>query len=403
MQAAAALMILAVAVPVFAAEPTQEQLEFFEREVRPLLAEHCFQCHSRTAKRLEAGLYLDQREGLLKGGDSGPAIQPGQPAESLLIQAVRYESLKMPPRGRLPDGKIEVLVRWVQMGAPWPREQPTAASAAGAVDWQQRKARHWSWQPIASVAPPEVRNPAWPSNAIDRFILAKLEDQGLSPAPSADRRTLVRRVYFDLIGLPPNPTQVREFLDDAAPDAYEKLVDRLLQSEHYGEKWARHWMDLVRYAETYGHEFDYPIHHAYRYRDYLIRAFNADVPYDLFMAEHVAGDLLEAPRRHSQEGFNESVIGTGFWFLGEAVHAPTDVRGDEAIRIDNQIDVMSKTFLGLTVACAVSRPQIRSHFDGGLLCPVWDSAKLAASGSDARSGGPDSSSGGATAGAATAR
>ncbi len=356
-QITACLVPLLLATPALGAEPEpkadSENVEFFEKRIRPLLVEACYSCHSGTADRLEGGLYVDRQTGLLRGGDSGPAVVPGQPDASLLIEAVRYESYEMPPSGKLPSEKIEDLERWIAMGAPWPREAAaTATESLASFDWRQRKRQHWSWQPIADVQPPAVADTSWPRGAIDRFILARLEANNLSPTPVANRRTLVRRLYFDLIGLPPTAAQVQAFLADRRPHAYEQLVDQLLNSKHFGEKWARHWMDLVRFAETHGHEFDYPIHHAYQYRDYVIRAWNADVPYDQFITEHIAGDLLEHPRRHAKEGFNESIIGTGFWFLGEAVHAPTDVRGDEAIRIDNQIDVMSKTFLGLTVACA---------------------------------------------------
>src|SRR5207237_991724 len=178
------------------------------------------------------------------------------------------------------------------------------------------------------------------------------EAKGLSPAPPADKRTLLRRVTFDLIGLPPTPAEIDAYLRDDSPRAFERVVDRLLASPHYGERWGRHWLDLVRFAETHGHEFDFPIPEAYRYRDYVIRAFNADVPYDQFVREHVAGDLLPKPRRHPTDGFNESVIGSGFWFLGEEVHSPVDVRQAQADRFDNRIDVLTKTFVGLTVACA---------------------------------------------------
>ena len=192
----------------------------------------------------------------------------------------------------------------------------------------------------------------WARNPIDRFIQATLAKHGLSPAPEADRRTLIRRLSFDLTGLPPARDEVAAFLADPAPDAYERLVDRLLASPRYGERWARHWLDLVRYAETAGHEFDYDIVNAFRYRDYVIRAFNADLAYNRFVTEQIAGDLLESPRRHPAEGFNESILGTGFYFLGEGTHSPVDVREEQMRRIDNQIDVISKTFLGLTLACA---------------------------------------------------
>jgi hypothetical protein len=215
-----------------------------------------------------------------------------------------------------------------------------------------RKAAHWAWQPVRVVAPPALNDGAWARGQIDRYILAALEAKGLTPAGDADRRALIRRATFDLIGLPPTPGEVREFLEDGSADAWPKVIDRLLASPHFGERWARHWMDLVRYAETYGHEFDYPIASAWQYRDYLIRAFNADVPYDRFVSEHIAGDLLASPRRNPTEGYNESIIGTGFWWFGEQVQAPVDVRQHQAERLDNQIDVMGKTFLALTLGCA---------------------------------------------------
>lgn len=333
-------------------EPTAEQIEFFEKRVRPVLVEHCYECHSGDARRLEAGLRLDTRAAVIAGGDSGPSVILGDAESSLLIQSVRYELYEMPPRGRLPDETIQDLVQWVQMGAPWPGSMDEAEVIRDELDWQQRMADHWSWQPIRQVAPPHVQQTDWPTNSIDHFILARLEEHDWSPAAAADRRTLIRRLSFDLTGLPPTVEQVAAFVADDSAEAYQRLVDQFLASPHFGEKWARHWMDLVRYAESHGHEFDYGIDHAWRYRDYLIRALNADVPYDQLIIEHLAGDLLSEPRRHPTDGFNESVIGTGFWYLGEAVHAPTDVVGDEAIRIENQIDVMTKAFLGLTVACA---------------------------------------------------
>ena len=329
-------------------------LEFFEKNVRPVLVAHCYECHSAKSDELEGGLRLDFRGGHLKGGDTGAAIVPGKPEKSRLVTAISYKDvdLQMPPDSKLPAAKIAALTEWVKRGAPWPKE--TVAQVGGAKDFDlaKRKADHWCWAPIGNPAVPEVKNVIWPVQPLDSFVLARLEKEGLKPAKSADRRTLIRRAYFDLVGLPPTPEEVEAFVKDSSANPFEKVVDRLLESPHFGERWARHWMDLVRYAESHGHEFDYPIHHAWKYRDYLIRALNADVPYNRFIQEQIAGDLIAKPRRHPTDGFNESVIGTGFWWLGEATHAPVDVRGDEAGRIDNQIDVMSKSFLGLTVACA---------------------------------------------------
>ena len=332
---------------------TKEQLEFFETKVRPLLAEHCYQCHSANADRIEGSLRLDHREAILRGGDSGAAIEPGDADRSLLIEAVRYESYEMPPKGKLPDEDTATLVRWVNMGAPWPDEPiPVANANTSEFDLEQRKAEFWVWQPPAQSDLPIVRDQEWPRNDIDHFILAQLEHAGLKPANDVERTALLRRLYFDLIGLPPTPGQIQAFLDDQEAGAVERVVDELLASPHFGERWGRHWLDLVRYAESRGHEFDNDTPNAFQYRDYVIRALNADVPYDQFVREHIAGDLLPEPRLHPTKKFNESILGTGFWFLGEWVHSPVDIRKDEADRFDNMLDVMSKTFLGVTVACA---------------------------------------------------
>ncbi|MEO8942444.1 MAG: PSD1 and planctomycete cytochrome C domain-containing protein [Isosphaeraceae bacterium] len=333
------------------ADADSEGIEFFEKQVRPILAARCQTCHGPDKRKGE--LRLDSRTSVLAGGRTGPAVVPGQPDDSLLIDAVNYgEIVQMPPKSKLKAQEIAVLTRWVAMGAPWPGGEVAGKSTkANAFDLEQR-AEHWSFQPVRSVEPPQVADASWPRTSIDRFVLARLEAKGLKPAPDADRRTLIRRVNFDLIGLPPTPEEIDTFLNDQSPGAYEALIERLLASPHYGERWGRHWLDLMRFAETAGHEFDYDVINAFRYRDYVIRAFNADVPYDQFVVEQIAGDLLDNPRRHPTERFNESVLGTGFYFLGEGTHSPVDVREDEVAHIENQIDVLSKTFLGLTVACA---------------------------------------------------
>jgi hypothetical protein len=335
--------------------PAAADVEFFEKKVRPVLVEHCFPCHSAGAPKVKAGLLLDSRANLLKGGDNGPAAVPGQPERSRLVEAIHYQNvdLRMPPRGKLPDTAIADLTAWVKQGAPWPGEKMTASAIPNAeFDLQKRKREHWAWQPIQKHVPSTVKNTAWPCAGVDAFVLAKLEEQGLAPAQPAERRTLIRRVYFDLVGLPPTPEQVQRAVADKSERWLEKLVDELLASPHFGERWGRHWLDLVRYAETRGHEYDFPLPNAYQYRDYVIRALNADVPYDRFVTEHVAGDLLATPRLHPVERFNESILGTGFWFLGEETHSPVDIRQDQADRFDNRIDTFGKTFLGLTVACA---------------------------------------------------
>jgi hypothetical protein len=342
--------------PASASSTDPAAVEFFEKSIRPLLTTRCQGCHGTVKQK--GGLRLDSRAAILAGGNSGPAVVPGDAKGSLLVDAVNYgETVKMPPKSKLPEPEITALKRWVEMGAPWGRDvQPTSRPRASSLDFQdemRERARFWSIQPLRDPAPPAAADPrGWARNPIDRFILVGLAKKGLQPAPEAPRRTLIRRLSYDLTGLPPSAEEIASFLADRSPDAYERLVERLLASPRYGERWARHWLDLVRYAESAGHEFDYDIPNAYRYRDYVIRALNADLPYDRFLVEHLAGDLLECPRRHPSERYNESIIATGFFYLGEGVHSPVDVREEEVRRIDNQIDVMSKAFLGLTVACA---------------------------------------------------
>ena len=242
-------------------------------------------------------------------------------------------------------------VLWVKRGAPWPKEAAVGSGAREQFDLAKRKAEHWAWQPVQAGAPPKVKQAGWPASPIDQFILAKLEAAGLKPAGPAGKRALIRRAYFDLIGLPPTPAQVEAFVADNSPKAFEKVVDELLAAPQYGERWARHWLDLMRYAETFGHEFDYMNQEVWRYRDYVIRAFNDDVPYDRFVKEHIAGDLLK-PRFAKDGGWNESRLATAWWWLGQHCHSPVDVRAYQAEIIDNQIDVLGKAFQGMTIACA---------------------------------------------------
>ncbi len=335
-------------------DPDPADLEFFEKSVRPVLARRCQGCHG--PEKQKGDLRLDSRDAALAGGKAGPAVVPGKPDESVLIEAINYGDLvQMPPKSKLPPEEIAVLTKWVEKGAPWPAEVKTSLEAPKSkikpFDLKER-AKHWSFQPVRKVDPPAVRDAAWAVTPIDRFLISAIEAKGLKPAADTDKRTLIRRATYDLTGLPPTPAEIDAFLADDRPDAFARVVDRLLASPRYGERWGRHWLDLVRYAETYGHEFDYDIPDAWRYRDYVIRAFNDDLPYDRFVTEHVAGDLIETPRRHPKDGTNESILGTGFFFLGEGTHSPVDVRDDEVLKIDNQIDVLSKTFLGLTVSCA---------------------------------------------------
>ena len=355
--------ILLLSAPIIAQAQdkafTAEQIEFFERRIRPVLVENCYSCHSSNAKKLKGGLLLDSRAGLLEGGDNGPAIVPGDPAKSRLIVAISYQKadLKMPPKTKLPDGVIADLTTWIKMGAPWPTEKAIAKKSSSDFDLAKRKAEHWCWQAIRVPEVPKVQDAAWPRGDIDRFLLASLDTKRALPAADADPAKILRRLSFDIVGLPPSRDELETFMKawrEAGANTQPVLaaaVDRLLDSPQFGERWARHWLDLVRYAESRGHEFDYTIPNAYHYRDYVIRAINADVPYNQFVREHLAGDLLPTPRLN-KDGGNESILGTGFWFLGEEVHSPVDIRQDQADRFDNRIDVMTKTFLGMTVACA---------------------------------------------------
>jgi hypothetical protein len=327
---------------------SDDEIAFFEKKIRPVLADNCYACHSHEAKRNKGGFYLDSRKGIL----DAVLAEPGKPDASMMIEAVRYDNPEyaMPPKGKLPDHQIADLEKWVEMGMPWPEEQGPAG--AEVFDLEARKASHWAWQmPRLAEKLPEPPGLAGDANVIDRFIEGRLAEKGIEPGPRADRATLVRRVTLDLTGLPPSTSEVEAFVNDDSPGAYEQLVDRLLASPRFGEKWARHWLDLVRYAESYGHEFDYTIPHAWKYRDYVIRAINDDIPYDRFVREHIAGDLIE-PRIHDETQVNEAVKATGWWYLHEQTHAPTDVRLHESDRFDNQIDTLSKTFMGVTVACA---------------------------------------------------
>jgi len=339
------MQVAAAAAPAGDAAAT----EFFEKEVRPLLVKECYSCHS--GKLQQGGLRVDSREWLLKGGSRGTALVPGNPKKSLLVQVVHHDELVMPPGRKLADKQIGALEKWVQLGAPWPE---SAKPAAGPVAWDEimrvRK-QWWSLQPLRKPAVPTVKDAKWSAQPVDRFILAELEKKGLRPAARADRRTLARRVYLTLTGLPPSPQEVESFVNDKSPKAYENLVDRMLASPHYGETWARHWMDVVRFNETHGYEWNHEIRDVWRYRDYLIRAFNQDVPFDALIREHIAGDLIPNPRSNPKEHIkNESEIATAFYRFGEVGH---DVFKEIGLdHLDNQIDTVAKAFQGTTLSCA---------------------------------------------------
>lgn len=321
--------------------------EFFEQKIRPILVQHCYSCHSSTAeqnKKLRGGLYVDVAAGLLTGGDTGPSLVPGKPAESLLLKAIKYDGLEMPPTGKLSDQIIADFTRWIEMGAPDPRVGQQPAKPVRVIDLNEGR-KFWSFQPLSLTAPPSVKNPEGVRNAIDQFILAKQDELGLSSNGPVAKEKLIRRAYFDLVGLPPSPEQVTAFLNDQAPQAFDKVVEELLQSQHYGERWARHWLDVVRFAESGGYEFDGFRPGAYHYRDWVIRSFNADTPYDEFIRMQLAGDKL-------QPGYIGAAA-TGFLVAGPYPGQIT-AKTVERIRYD-QLDDMLMTIggsmLGLTLGC----------------------------------------------------
>jgi mono/diheme cytochrome c family protein len=330
---------------------THEGEEFFEKEVRPLLVEHCQKCHGD--KKPKGGLRLTSRDAVLKGGESGPAAVAGKPQDSLLIQAVRYnDTPQMPPKRKLTERQIAILTRWVQLGLPWPQKTAHATNERnGTFQIADEQHRFWAFQPMKAVPPPKVRDAAWAKTDIDRFILAALEAKGLRPAKPADKRTLLRRATFDLTGLPPTPEEMEAFLRDDKSDAFARVVDRLLASPAYGERWGRHWLDLVRYTDSFdarglGGEMDCA--DAWRYRDWVVQAFNRDLPYDKFLTAQIAGDLLP-----SSGGINcDGIIATGFLALGNWGGGDADKEKLLTDIADDQVDAVSRTFLGLTTACA---------------------------------------------------
>jgi hypothetical protein len=317
---------------------------FFQKKALPILEANCFKCHGGSRRR--GGLSLASRKGMLTGGDLGPAISMEKPDDSRLLKAINYrDGLEMPPKGKLSTQEIDILTRWIKAGASWPEAKEPVVTAREGMRITDRDRRYWAYVPVQRPALPKVKASGWVRNPIDAFILAKLEAKGLAPVAEADRRTLVRRVYYDLTGLPPTPRQVDDFVNDSSPDAYEKLVDRLLASPHHGEKWGRHWLDLVRYAETNGFEFDQPKPFAWRYRDYVIDAFNSDKPYDQFLREQLAGDKLPAVTP-------ESMIATGYYRLGQWDSGAADRLQQRYDVLDGILSTTAQVFLGLSIGCA---------------------------------------------------
>lgn len=331
------------AVPGFAAADNGEGITFFEKNVRPVLINRCYECHS-AAKKIKGGLALDTKDATLKGGDSGPGLVPGNLEKSKLIEAIRYSNhdLQMPPKGQMPAQEIKALEQWVMMGAPDPRTGG-GAKTGRTIDINEGR-KFWSFTPLARVEPPMVARPSAPIRTpVDSFIQSKLQSQGLTTAVPADKRTLIRRATFDLIGLPPTPAEVESFLADSSPQAFDRVIERLLASPHYGERWGRHWLDVARYADSNGMDENIAFGNAWRYRDYVVRSFNDNKPFDQFLIEQVAGDLLP----HSED----AITATGFLSLGARVLAEPDMQKLEMDIIDEQLDTMGKAFLGMTFGC----------------------------------------------------
>ncbi len=323
-----------------------EGIAFFERKIRPVLVKECYQCHASDAKKVRGGLLLDTREGIRKGGDSGPAVVPGKPEESLLLDAIRHDFLAMPPKRKLPETVVADFVQWVERGAPDPRDGKTTVVKSG-IDLDAGRA-FWCYQPPRHHEPPAVADANWPRGAIDRAILAALEAKGLAPVHDADKATLLRRLYFDLVGLPPSPEEIDDFVHDPSPNAYEQRVDRLLASPRFGERWGRHWLDVARFGESLtlrGLIFK----EAWRYRDYVIQSFNDDVPFDRFIQEQIAGDLLPA---ETLDDRRRQRIATTFLVLGNTNLEEQDKQQLRMDVVDEQIDTISKAFLAQTIACA---------------------------------------------------
>ena len=327
---------------------------FFEKKIRPVLAQHCYECHSAKSEKLKANLLLDRKEGWMQGGDSGPAINPGKPENSMLMKAIGYHDndLRMPPKRKLPTEAIHDIENWIAMGAPDPRNQPISEDFGENVlraKALEEGRRYWAFKPLVDPVLPSIENQNWPADPLDHFILAKLEDQGLSPSQPADRQVLIRRTYFDLIGLPPSPEQIEDFLADSDPDAFSKVVDGLLTSVTFGERWGRHWLDVARYADTTGGGRNKPFPNAYLYKEYVINSYNEDKPFDRFVREQIAGDLLHYS---TDQESNENLTALGFMALGPHNY---ELQDKELLRmeiVDEQMSSVGRAFLGVTMGCA---------------------------------------------------
>lgn len=332
---------------------TSDQLNFFEKNIRPVLVQHCFKCHSEEATKIKGGFTVDTKQGLLLGGESGhPGVTPGSLADSSIYEAILWQNpdSQMPPKQKLPDDVIANFKKWIEMGAPDPREQKVASATAGkrVIDVDAGR-QHWSFKKPVKQTPPMVVTSGWARTDIDRFVLAMMEENKLRPVRDADRPTLIRRIAFDLTGLPPTPDEVKAFIADQSPEAVKRVIDLYLDSERYGERWGRHWLDVARYGESSGKEVNVLYPHAWRYRDYVIESFKKDKPYDLFLKEQIAGDLMKSEGKRDQA---QKIVATGFLAIGPKGHNNRDRRQFAMDLVDEQIDAMSQSMLGLTLACA---------------------------------------------------
>ena len=346
-------VVFCAAASLPADEPSAD--DFFEERIRPLFVEKCQKCHGETKQ--EGGLKLLTRETVLHGGDSGPVVVPGEPERSLLVQAVQYRGdIKMPPQAKLADAEIAALTQWVKLGAPWPNSAPLASpTTAGAFEFTAEHRRWWAFQPLPRHHPPAVADASWAQNGIDRFVLAALETRGWPPAEAASRRILIRRATFDLTGLPPTPDEMQAFLQDSSPDAWARVVDRLLASPAYGQTWARHWLDVVRYADYHdgdpkARDVNCEPMQAWRYRDWVVASLNRDLPFDQFIVHQIAGDLLPSP--DGEEFYADGLVATTFLSNGSWDRGDADKEKMVSDMVDDQIDTIGKAFLGLTLGCA---------------------------------------------------
>jgi len=329
-------------------ELANDDVDFFESKIRPVLAEHCYSCHASDSKIIRGGLLVDSRDAIRAGGDSGPAVVPGDIEESLILAALRHESYEMPPDQKLPDAVIADFEQWIARGAPDPRDTGTGEAPKG-VDWQAAQS-HWAFQPISRPVPPAVNDESWIQTPIDRFVLARLESEGMRPAPAADKPTLIRRATFDLTGLPPTVEEVEAFMADQSPESFARVIDNLLDSPHYGQRWGRHWLDLVRYADSNGADENHDLPHAWHYRDWVVRMMNRDLPLDQFITEQIAGDLL--PKTGDEQTDGDRLTATGMLVIGPKMLAEQDKDKMVIDIVDEQVDTISRTMLGLTIGCS---------------------------------------------------